>query len=376
MASSDESRRRFLKGAACACCGATLAGCLSGNGDEDDGNGDGNGNGNDSSQGDYPEFDPLDPEFPQLTSTLMEHSFETGALEELDNFEERDEPVYGSPPRETPDDESEWIDPDTLDFAMVPTEDPTVFEGVLDPLLENIAEETGKEVVNNPLQSYAAQIETMRNERLHVAGFSTGSTPFAVNNSGAVPFSIQVGEEEFGYRLWVITQADNDEITELDDLAGKSVAHTSQSSNSGHLAPNALFTDAGVTPGEDYEIEFSGSHENSAAGIYHGDYDVAPICSTCYARVAERGDVEASEIKCIWASAPFPTTSFCYRYNLHPDIQEGIERAFLEYDYQDTEIAEEFEGRGTWVEIDYATHYHDILVNHQVNGVDYEEDEA
>ncbi|MEM4781199.1 MAG: phosphate/phosphite/phosphonate ABC transporter substrate-binding protein, partial [Halalkalicoccus sp.] len=83
---------------------------------------------------------------------------------------------------------------------------------------------------------------------------------------------------------------------------------------------------------------------------------------------------DSSEIKSVWASAPFPTTAFSYVYNLHPDVQEGVRNAFLEYDYQDTGIAEEFEGRGTWVEIDYATHWHDILVNHEVNGVEYEED--
>lgn len=366
-----DTRRQFLRGTSCICCGVVLAGCLGGDdgGPEDDGEDDGQDDG-------YPEFDPLDPEFPQLTSTLLEHGFETGHIDELDEFEEREEPAYGDPPRETPEDESEWLDPDIIDFAMVPTEDPAVFEGVLDPLLENIEEETDRPVENNPLQSYAAQIEAMRNERLHVSGFSTGSTPFAVNNAGAVPFSIQVGEEEFGYRLWVITRADNDEITELEDMAGANVAHTDPSSNSGHLAPNALFTEEGVEPGEDYEIEFSGSHENSATGIYHGDYDVAPICSTCYARVARRGDVDPAEIEAIWASRAFPTTAFCYRYDLHPDLQEGVRRAFLEYDYQDTAIAEEFEGRGTWVEIDYATHWHDILINHSVNEVDYEEDEA
>ena len=37
----------------------------------------------------------------------------------------------------------------------------------------------------------AAEIEAMRSGRLHVGGFSTGPTAFAVNIAGAVPFAIK-----------------------------------------------------------------------------------------------------------------------------------------------------------------------------------------
>lgn len=418
----ENSRRAFLRGAvSCTCCGVSIAiaGCVAeeGEGNGDDGEeeaGDGTDgtddaeesddggdetddgeDGNDEEGGDEDddeeaggdedaafeadmEFDPLDSEtwYPQLVSTYLDHEFETGAIEELDLFEEREEPVYGQAPEAIPDDESEWLDPDVIDFSMVPTEDPAIYEETMEPLMANIKEETDRDVEYIGLDSYAAQVEAMRAERLHVAGFATGNTPFAVNLSGARPFAIQVGPDSFGYRLWVITHVENDDVTELDDLADQeTVLHVDPSSNSGHLAPVAAFTDLGVEPGEDYEIEFSGSHENSANAIYQRDYDVGPICSTCLARAVEQNTIEADQLKSIWASAPFPTTAFCTRYNLHPDVQEGIQNAFLEYDYQETPIAEEFEGRGTWVEIDYATHWHDVLVNHEVNGVEYDDPE-
>lgn len=367
-------RRTILKGIGCVSCGATIAGCL---GDEGDGDGDGSGADPEAVAEDFPDFDPLDNDtwYPQLTSTYLEHGFETGSIEELELFDERDEPVYGSAPQETPDDEDEWLDPDPIDFSLVPTEDPAQYEDTLEPLISNIESETGRDVEYVALDNYAAQVEAMRAERLHVAGYATGNVPFGVNLAGAVPFGIQVGEESFGYRLWVITHIENDHINELQDLAQDdvTVAHTEPSSNSGHLAPNAMFTEHGLEPGEDYEIEFSGGHDNSANAIFQQDYDAGPICSTCYARAQEQDNIDTDQIKSVWASAPFPTTAFCYRYNLHPDLQEGVMNAFLDYDYQDTEIADEFEGRGTWVEIDYATHWHDILVNHDVNGVEYDD---
>lgn len=315
-------------------------------------------------------------DFPVTTDVLLEAGFETGNIEDLEQMEERDEPRYGQPVRETPDDGGELVDPNRLTFSLAPTEDPAVYEDTMQPLLDNIAEETGKEVEFFPLNSYAAQVEAMRSERLHIAGFSTGTVPFAVNLAGAVPFSIQVSQEgDFGYRLWAITQADNDEINSLADFAGRNVAHTEPSSNSGNLAPRAIFGDEGVVPGEDYEVTYSGGHQQSALGVANRDYDAAPVCSTCYARVADADQLDPAQIKCVFASRPFPTTGFCYRYNLAPELQEGIRRAFLEYDYSDTEIAEQFEGRGTWIEIDYATVWDVILLIQEENEVEYEEGE-
>jgi len=353
-----------------------------GTGDGDGGGGGGDGDGETAGGVDptdpstFPEFDSSSPEFPQLTSTLLDAGFETGTMEDLERLQanQRDEPRYGDPVAETPSDESKLLEPDTLQFSLVPTEDPTVYEDTLSPLLDNIESETGKSVEYVPLDSYAAQVEAMRSERLHLAGFSTGTVPFAVNIANAVPFGIQIDGEggSFGYRLWLITQLDNAEIASLEDLKGKTVAHADPSSNSGNLAPRALFANQGVVPGEDYEVTYSGGHQQSSLGVANEDYDAAPVCSTCYARVARDEQLDPSNIKAVYATDPFPTTAFSYVNTLHPDIQEGVRTAFLDNDYQDTSIAEEFEGRGTWVEIDYATVWDIILQIQESLEVEYE----
>lgn len=378
---SDRSRRRYLL-ATGAAASSLLAGCTSGDGNGNGDGGNGNGNGETSTQstssgsgnGDaYSEWDSTDPTFPQLASTLLADDFEVGSEELLEQMERRDEPRYGEPVRETPDDPDERLDPDTLDFSMVPTEDPSAYADILSPLVENIEAETGKDVVVNPLDSYAAQVEAMNSNRMHVAGFSTGTTPFAVNIAGAVPFGIQVSEGQFGYRLWVITQAGSD-ITDLSDLADADVTHVEEASNSGHQAPSALFSSAGVEPGEDYEIEFSGSHENSIRAVDAGDYDAAPVASTVLQRQVESGHVDGDDIEVVWASDPFPTTAFCYHHALEPEIQEGIVRAHLDYDYSGTSLAEYYD-RDAFAEIDYATHWDVILEIQQQNGVEYRTDD-
>lgn len=343
------------------------------------GNGNGNGNGSDneasSESGDeqeFPEFSAEDPQYPQQWGTLIEHDYQFGLEQDLEQMEPREEAYYGQSPETTPDDESEWIDPDPLEFAYFPSESPAGYADSLEPLIENIEAETGREVNYSPISSYAAQIEAMRSERLHIAAYSSGATAFAVNLAGFVPRSIQTAAGTFGYRLFLITHMDNDEINELSDLEGKLVGHADPSSNSGNLAPRALFAENGVVPGEDYEVEYSGGHENSGIGVFRKDYDAAPVCSTCVQRSIQAGRIEASDLKVIWASNPFPEGSFGYYNKLHPDIQEGFEAAMFDYDYSGTRIPKDFNGRDTFLEIDYNTVWHQNLVIQEANGVDYD----
>ena len=66
-----------------------------------------------------------------------------------------------------------------------------------------------KKVVFYQVQNNAAEIEAMRSGRLHVGGFSTGPTAFAVNLAGAMPFAVKGNAKEFqGYNLIVIVEGE------------------------------------------------------------------------------------------------------------------------------------------------------------------------
>jgi len=99
------------------------------------------------------------------------------------------------------------VDPDTLVFAYTPVEDPAVYADIWEPFLEHLEKVTGKDVHFFAVQSNSAEVEAMRSGRLHVAGFSTGPTPFAVNLAGAVPFALMGGDDgRFGYTLQLYTR--------------------------------------------------------------------------------------------------------------------------------------------------------------------------
>ncbi|ETX13938.1 phosphonate ABC transporter substrate-binding protein [Roseivivax halodurans JCM 10272] len=272
---------------------------------------------------------------------------------------------------DAPEDESQLRNPDTLVFAYTPVEDPAIYEDIWTPFIEHLEESTGKDVQFFAVQSNSAEVEAMRSGRLHIAGFSTGPTPFAVNLAGAVPFAIMGADDgRFGYTLQVYTQADSD-IQEMADLAGKRIAHTSPTSNSGNQAPRALFPDLGVVPGEDYEVNYSGSHDQSMLGVVAGDYDAAPVASEVVDRMAERALYDPEEVRIVWESDPFPTTSYTYAHDLAPELKKSIEEAFFSFDFEGTVLGEEFEGVSKFVPITYEEQWAVIRQIQEANGVEY-----
>lgn len=251
-----------------------------------------------------------------------------------------------------PTDSKKFRNPSVLVFTYTPVEDPAVYEKVFKPFTDYLGQCTGKRVVFFQVQSNAAQVEAMRSGRLHVGGFSTGPTAFAVNLAGAVPFAVKGSEKGFqSYHLALVVRADSP-IKSIADLKDKKVAHTSPSSNSGNLAPRALFPAQGVTPDKDYKVLYSGGHDRSVLGVRTGDYDAAPVASDVFERMIQRGTVKAEEFRVIWQSDPFPTSSFAYAHDLEPALREKMLKCFYDYRYTD-EMKTAFDGADRFYPVTY-----------------------
>ena len=179
--------------------------------------------------------------------------------------------------------------------------------------------------------NHAAQIEAMRSGRLHIAAFSPGPVNFAVNLAGAVPFAIRGNDQgPVGMNLKMIVRKESS-FQKLEDLKGKRIAHTSPSSNSGNLAPRALFPKIGLTPDTDYKVVYSGKHDQSILGVKTGDYDAAPVASDVLQHIADRGVVKMDDFRTLYTSEMFPTDAYANAYNLEPALQTKIKQCFYDY---------------------------------------------
>ena len=259
-----------------------------------------------------------------------------------------------------PTDASQWVDPSTLIFAYTPVEDPAVYAEVWAEFLDHLSEATGKPVQFFPVQSNAAQLEAMRAGRLHIAGFNTGANPLAVACAGFRPFAMMArADGSFGYEMEIITFPDSG-ITELADLKGRSLAFTSETSNSGFKAPQALLeAQFDLAVERDYTPAFSGGHDNSILGVANKDYDAAAIANSVLARMEARGVVSRDQLVTVYKSDTFPTTGYGVVYNLHPELQEKIREAFFSFDWEGTKLQAEFQnsGEAQFIPITFQEHW-------------------
>ena len=391
------SRRKFILTSG-ALGVAGLAGCAGGGGEGGSGDGSeeagaGLGSSGDSGSGgseeatdplltDASEFDPANPNWEEsnyLMTAIAENDYFQGSRTDLENMQNQDvdEIAHGEPPQELPDNESDWVDPDPLIYVDKPGESgQSQYQDTIQPLLDRLEETTGRTVEWQPVDSNAATVEAFRAGRGHLGDISTGTSAFGVNLGGVVPFAVPISPSgQFGYRLLAITRDDEHDIQSVNDFARDdvTVTHSEPASNSGNQAPSALFDQFfDVTAGEDYEREFSGGHDQTARGIAAGDYDAGPICSTCVDDlIGSTEDIDYDDFKVVWASNPFPPGPLVHRYNLHPDIIEGIKEATIGTDWTGTDYAETT-GEAEYIPLDYKRVFNDILIIQRYNGVEYE----
>ncbi len=271
-------------------------------------------------------------------------------------------------------DASEQTDPATLIFAYTPVEDPAVYAEAWSDFLEHMTKVTGKKVQFFPVQSNAAQIEAMRAGRLHIAGFNTGSNPLAVACAGYRPFTMMASEDgSFGYEMEIITFPDSG-IDTVEDIKGGKLAFTSETSNSGFKAPSAILkADYNMVAGTDFEPVFSGKHDNSILGVANKDYPAAAVANSVLKRMVSRDVVTADQIKSLYTSQTFPTTSYGVANNLNADLQDKIKEAFATFEWAGSSLEAEFgkSGEAKFVPITFLKEWEVIRKIDEANGVEY-----
>lgn len=179
------------------------------------------------------------------------------------------------------------VDENTLVFGVVP--DSVDTETNYQPLMDYLAQETGKQVEYHESTDYAALIEASIAGKIDVASFS-GFTYVTAKNQGAkiTPISSITTTEgaEPGYFSQAIVPKGSD-IKTVADMKGKKVCFVDPSSTSGYLFPSYNLLKNDIDPETDVTAIFAGKHDVSVQKVGEG--------VECEAGWAEDSEVEKSD---------------------------------------------------------------------------------
>ena len=180
-------------------------------------------------------------------------------------------------------------------------------------------------------------MDGIKAQKIQLAQVTPGMVPPFVAGGENAPFAVagnKASKTPNSYRLVLVSRVDSPYRAPA-DLVGKKIAHTTPSSNSGNMAPRALFPAIGLTPEKNYEVVFSNGHERSVMGVMHGFYDAAATASDVVQRMVVKGDIRASSLRVIWQSQPFLTETWMMSKAVPADVQERVRKCTYSYAFPD-----------------------------------------
>ncbi len=205
-------------------------------------------------------------------------------------------------------------------------------------------------------------VEAVKTGKAHLAQVNPGLVPQLVAAGQPAPFAVpgnKASNKPNSYNLILITRTDAP-YRAPKDLVGKKIAHTTPTSNSGNLAPRALFPALGLQPEKNYEVVFSGGHERSAVGVMHGFYDGAAVASDLFQRMVVKGDVRQSSVRVIWTSPPFMTESWIMTKEVPADVQARVRSCTFSYKFP-ANLQKLLPGNDVFLPVNYQRDFATVL---------------
>ncbi|MFN7023951.1 MAG: phosphate/phosphite/phosphonate ABC transporter substrate-binding protein [Pseudorhizobium sp.] len=233
--------------------------------------------------------------------------------------------------------------PDVLKVALLPDENASELIKRNEPFKIYLEETVGKEVELVVTTDYSSMIEAMRFGRIHLAYFGPLSYVLAKTKSDIEPFAAMVKDGAATYRSVIIANAASG-VDSLEDAAGKIVAYGDRASTSSHLIPKTMLKEAGLVAEKDYQQQFVGTHDAVAVAVQNGNAQVGGLSEVIWDAVTERGLVDASKIKVLGFSKPYPQYPWTMQSNLAPELKDKIRAAFL--DLKDEAVLNAFKAEG------------------------------
>nr|WP_245204033.1 phosphate/phosphite/phosphonate ABC transporter substrate-binding protein [Ammoniphilus resinae] len=235
--------------------------------------------------------------------------------------------------------------PDKLKVALLPDESPSTVIRDNEALKNYLAKTLNMDVELIVTTDYSSMIEAMRNGKIDIGYFGPLSYVLLKQKmDNAVAFAAKVEKGSPTYQAVVIAGTDTG-VQNLADIKGKTVAYGDVASTSSHMIPKEMiFSKGKLEQGRDYEEQFVGSHDAVAMAVQNGNAQAGGLSKPIFESLVQKGTIDATKVKVIEESQPYPNYPWVLNADLDKDLQESIKQAF--YNLKDESVLKPLKGEG------------------------------
>lgn len=230
--------------------------------------------------------------------------------------------------------------PDKLVMGFLPNEESTPDSKASNKIHQQaLSEYLGIPVEVIIAEDYNAVIETMKNNKTHLASFGPFSYIIANerSNAEALVVSAKDGKMENAFYSSVIITHPSTGINKLEDIKGKSMAFVDPASTSGNLVPRSMFAKQFNLKPEEIDtklfssVQFSGSHNNSLLAVANKSVQVGAVTKATFENGVLKNLIKADDVKVIAESDPIPNSPIAVRGDLPADLKAKIKEFYLQW---------------------------------------------
>lgn len=230
-----------------------------------------------------------------------------------------------------------------INFGIISTEATQNLKADWQPLIDDMAKQTGLKVTAFFAPDYAGIIEGMRFNKVQVAWLGNKSAMEAVDRANGEVFAQMVNADGTqGYYSHLIVHKDSP-IKSLDDVLknGKSLSfgNGDPNSTSGFLVPGFyVFAKNKIDAKTHFKIVRSANHETNALAVANKQVDVATNNSENLGKIQERQPEKFKDIRVVWTSPLIPLDPLVMHKELPAATKEKLKTFF--YNYAKTDARE------------------------------------
>lgn len=216
-----------------------------------------------------------------------------------------------------------------LKFTAIPDQDTARLERRFNKIADYLSRELGTPVRYIPVKSYAASVESFKNNQVQLAWFGGLS---GVKARQAVPGSqaIAQGAEDKQFVTYFIANtatglSPSDDFPE--QIAGKTFTFGSKGSTSGRLMPEYFIRNHyNAAPRKVFKrVGFSGDHSKTIALVQAGSYQVGAVNFKVWEKEMKEGRIDPQKVVVIWKTPAYPD----YNWTIRGDLDDTYGKGFI-----------------------------------------------